>query len=65
MNTYGQYPNTYYRVTLKGIIQDGSGNILMVKEASDQWDLPGGGWDHSEGTEDTFSRELEIGRAHV
>ena len=58
MTQYGQYPDTYYRVTLKAVIRDKSGRILMVKEASDQWDLPGGGWDHGEDLREAFAREL-------
>ena len=60
---YGKYPNAFYRVTLKAIIEDADGRILMVKEKSDFWDLPGGGWDHSENLEAAFARELteEIG----
>lgn len=30
----------------------------MVKEGSDQWDLPGGGWDHGEDLKTAFAREL-------
>lgn len=56
-------PNTYYRVTLKAVIRDNKGNVLAVKEASDHWDLPGGGFDHGLSLKQGLTKELseEIG----
>lgn len=56
-------PNTFYRVSLKAVIKDAEGRILVVKEDSDTWSLPGGGWDHGESEHDALARELreEVG----
>jgi len=58
MKTYGKYPDAFYRVTLKALIRNKSGHILMVKERSDEWDLPGGGWQHGETYDSSLRREL-------
>ncbi len=48
---------------MKALIKNDEGQILLVKENSDKWDLPGGGLDHDEEPEDGIKRELleEIG----
>lgn len=53
-------PTDYlYRISLKGLIRDSSGKVLVVKESGrDWWDLPGGGMDHGESIESALSREL-------
>lgn len=59
-----QYPSTFYRVSLKAVIRDDTGNILVNKEQnSDTWNLPGGGWDHGETEQEALARELleEVG----
>lgn len=59
-----QYPNTFYRVSLKAIIRDQNGNVLVNKEQdSTTWNLPGGGWDHGETEKEALARELfeEVG----
>lgn len=54
-----KYPNTFYRVTVKGIIRDERGRVLAVKEYdSDAWSLPGGGIDHEETLEQALAREM-------
>lgn len=55
---HGKYPNTFYRVGLKAMIRNSKGEVLLVKENSDKWDLPGGGLDHGEAPEDCLRREL-------
>lgn len=59
----GKYPNTFYRVAVKALIKNNEGQILLVKEKSDKWDLPGGGLNHGEEPADGLIRELreEIG----
>ncbi len=59
----GAYPNTIYRVAVKALIKNDKGQLLLVKENSDKWDLPGGGLDHGEEPEDGIRREIheEIG----
>lgn len=58
------YPNAFYRVSLKCVIKNDKGEILVVKEYdSTTWNLPGGGWDHGETETEALSRELfeEVG----
>lgn len=55
----GKYPNTFYRVAVKALIKNEKGQILLVKEKSEKWDLPGGGLDHGEEPEDGLRRELQ------
>lgn len=55
-----QYPTTFYRVSLKAIIRNEKGQILVNKEAdSTTWNLPGGGWDHGETEHEALARELK------
>lgn len=54
----GKYPTTIYRVSLKAVIRNEKGEVLVVKENSDQWSLPGGGIDHGESDTEALQREL-------
>lgn len=54
----GTYPNTFYRVSIKAIIRNIQGEVLLVKEKDDSWSLPGGGLDHGETPEEALAREL-------
>lgn len=54
----GNYPSTFYRVSLKAIIHNEKGEVLVVKEGSDNWSLPGGGIDHGESDTEALQREL-------
>ena len=54
----GQYPNAYYRVSAKALIRNSEGEVLVVKENADFWNLPGGGIDHGETLHDALVREL-------
>lgn len=59
-----KYPNTFYRVSLKAVIRNSSGEVLVNKEgSSDTWSLPGGGWNHGENEHEALARELyeEVG----
>lgn len=48
-----------FRVSLKAVILDGTGNILLIKEKGrDRWELPGGGIEHGESIKDGLAREL-------
>jgi 8-oxo-dGTP pyrophosphatase MutT (NUDIX family) len=52
--------DSLYRISLKCLIKNGAGDILLVKEVGRNfWDLPGGGMDHGEGLLATIARELE------
>lgn len=47
------------RVSLKSVIFDEQGRLLVVKETGrDWWDLPGGGLDHGESIKQALAREL-------
>ena len=64
MQQVSKYPSTYYRVSLKAIIRNQDGEVLMVKENGQKnWSLPGGGWDHGETARQCLLRELyeEVG----
>ena len=54
----GKYPNTFYRVSVKAVIKNDTGDVLAVKEHSDSWELPGGGIDHNETIHECLTREL-------
>jgi 8-oxo-dGTP pyrophosphatase MutT (NUDIX family) len=54
----GKYPDAFYRVSLKAIIRNDAGDVLVVKENGSKWTLPGGGMDHGETTHDALKREL-------
>ena len=59
MSQQSQYPSTFYRVSLKAVIRDDQGRVLVNKEGSmDTWNLPGGGWDHGETEHEAIAREL-------
>ena len=51
-------PTTFYRVSVKAVIRDEQGRILVVKEGKADWSLPGGGWDHGESEHEALAREL-------
>ena len=61
-----KYPSSYYRISVKVVIRDEQGRVLVCKEGtSDTWSLPGGGWDHGESEREALARELheEVGYA--
>ena len=38
----------FYRVSVKGIVIDEQGRILLARESDGTWDMLGGGLDHGE-----------------
>lgn len=52
-------PNTFYRVSVKALIKNSDGEILVLKENQDTWSLPGGGLDHGEDPIAGLKRELK------
>lgn len=48
-----------FRVSLKAVIYNEQGQILVVKEHGLNWGLPGGGMDFGETFSDALARELE------
>ena len=53
----------FYRVSIKAIIEDEDGGILLLQEKSGLWELPGGGLEYEEKIDDCLNRELgeEVG----
>ncbi|HSX28291.1 MAG TPA: NUDIX hydrolase [Candidatus Saccharimonadales bacterium] len=52
------HPNTFYRVSVKALILNDEGEVLVLKEDQDEWSLPGGGLDHGEAPADGLRREV-------
>lgn len=52
-------PKCYYRHSVKALIKDEGGRILLVKERSGGWDLPGGGLDWGEAPIPALDREID------
>lgn len=55
----GKYLNTFYRVSIKALIKNSKGEVLVVKEYQDKWELPSGGLDQGETIHDCLKRELK------
>ena len=58
MTQEGKYPNTFYRMSVKALVRNDVGEVLVVKEHQDKWELPGGGLNHGESIHDGLRREL-------
>ena len=52
-----------FRISVKAVVRDSTGKLLVTNEADRGWHLPGGGLDHGESIEACLKRELkeEIG----
>lgn len=49
-----------FRISLKGLIRNDKGEVLVVKESGRTWwDLPGGGMDHDEDIHAALAREMK------
>lgn len=48
----------YYRVSVKGIVIDDNGRILLSREDNGMWEMLGGGLDHNEDPIDCLKREI-------
>jgi len=58
-NTSSRRTDYLYRVSLKGLVRNDKGEVLVVKEIGrDWWDLPGGGMDHNENIKTAIAREM-------
>lgn len=53
-------PDYLYRISVKCLVRNEKGDILVVKESGrNWWDLPGGGMDHGEDIKSTIAREMK------
>lgn len=49
-----------YRVSIKCLVRNDKGEVLVVKETGrSSWDLPGGGMDHGEDLKSAIAREMK------
>lgn len=54
------YNDSLYRISLKCLIVNDEGRVLVVREnGRGSWDLPGGGMDHGEDLHMALARELK------
>lgn len=49
----------YYRVSVKGIVIDDEGRILLSYQEDGMWDILGGGLDHNEDPRECLKREIQ------
>jgi 8-oxo-dGTP diphosphatase len=47
-----------YRISVKAIIKDDAGNVLLGREKDGSWELPGGGVEHGEVPKEALAREI-------
>jgi 8-oxo-dGTP diphosphatase len=52
------HKNCFYRVSIKALIRNERGEILMVSENNGDFSLPGGGLDYGESARECLRREL-------
>jgi len=50
--------NCFYRISIKGIVVDDQGRILLAREDNGMWEMLGGGLDHGEKPKDGLRREI-------
>jgi ADP-ribose pyrophosphatase YjhB (NUDIX family) len=56
----GRKDDYLYRISIKCLIRNAHGDVLVVKESGRTWwDVPGGGMDHGEDIETAITCELE------
>ncbi len=59
---YTYVPNGFYRVSVKGLVTDQSGAVLLIQERvgehENQWELPGGNVKFGETIESALKREM-------
>ena len=54
-----QHNDSLYRISLKCLVVNDKGEVLVVREnGRGSWDLPGGGMDHGEDIQSAITREL-------
>jgi 8-oxo-dGTP diphosphatase len=56
----GRKNDYLFRLSIKALIQNEAGEVLVVKETGREWwDIPGGGIDHGESIRKAMARELK------
>jgi len=53
-----ELPEAFYRVSVKALITDKQGRLLVTQNKEGYWELPGGGWDAGEDLEVCMLREV-------
>jgi len=48
----------YYRVSVKAIVRDDAGRVLVCADDTGTFELPGGGWEHGEDFDEALAREF-------
>lgn len=48
----------YYRLSIKGIVIDADGRVLLARENNNKWEMLGGGLDHGEDPKKCLTREI-------
>lgn len=48
----------YYRVSVKGVVIDENGRVLLTRQDNNKWDMLGGGLDYGEDPKDCLRREV-------
>ena len=51
-------PEAFYRTSVKALIKNHEGKILLAKEENGKWELLGGGLDHGENPKEGLQREV-------
>jgi len=55
----GRRPDNLFRISIKCVVKNADGHVLVVQEDDRTWwDLPGGGMDHDEDLKAAIAREL-------
>lgn len=52
------HDSPFYRVSVKALIFDHAGRLLVFQDKESAWEMPGGGWEHGETLEACITREL-------
>ncbi len=55
-----ELPDAFYRVSVKILVKDRDGKLLVVQDTTNgTWEVPGGGLDHGESIAQTAEREIQ------